>query len=264
MPRLFVYPYRKGSKSVKSLIKTLGCKSIKLDNSKYRPTRRKIVINYGNSSCPYDCINSPQSVKYASNKRDAFVLMQKEGVSIPEWTTDEAVAQEWYLAGTKVVGRAKLTGHSGEGIIISDDLDYPQAEGGIDVIGMREIAGHLIPLYVKYVKKTEEYRVHVVAGEVIDVVRKMRKKAVPDDKVNWAVRNKAGGFVYGRGGVELPEVALSEAVKAVSALGLDFGAVDIIYNKQEDRYYVLEVNTAPGLEGTTLIKYSDAFQRNYL
>ena len=45
---------------------------------------------------------------------------------------------------------------------------------------------------------------------------------------------------------------------AIKALGLDFGAVDIIYNEAEDQHYVLEVNTAPGLEGTTLQKYTEA------
>ena len=51
------------------------------------------------------------------------------------------------------------------------------------------------------------------------------------------------------------------AVNAVKALGLDFGAVDIIYNEKENQYYVLEVNTAPGLEGTTLIKYAERFSK---
>jgi glutathione synthase/RimK-type ligase-like ATP-grasp enzyme len=45
---------------------------------------------------------------------------------------------------------------------------------------------------------------------------------------------------------------------AVSALGLDFGAVDIIWNEREDKCYVLEVNTAPGLQGSTLENYANA------
>jgi D-alanine-D-alanine ligase-like ATP-grasp enzyme len=42
---------------------------------------------------------------------------------------------------------------------------------------------------------------------------------------------------------------------------LDFGAVDVIWNEKEDKYYVLEVNTACGLEGTTLDKYVEQFRR---
>ena len=48
------------------------------------------------------------------------------------------------------------------------------------------------------------------------------------------------------------------AVKAVNSLGLDFGAVDICED-EEGNPYVFEVNTAPGIEGTTVEKYHTAF-----
>ena len=116
------------------------------------------------------------------------------------------------------------------------------------------------PLYVKYVKKQQEYRVHVFNGSVIDVQRKMRRTDTPDADVNWQVRNHCNGFIFGREGVELPDTALTMCVDSVSVLGLDFGAVDIIYNAHEDKYYVLEVNTACGLTGTTLEVYTAAIQ----
>ena len=34
--------------------------------------------------------------------------------------------------------------------------------------------------------------------------------------------------------------------------------VDIIYNAKEDKCYCLEVNTAPGIEGTTCVSYATA------
>ena len=44
-----------------------------------------------------------------------------------------------------------------------------------------------------------------------------------------------------------PRRSISEqAIKAVETLGLDFGAVDLILHN--DTPYVLEVNTAPGLQ----------------
>jgi D-alanine-D-alanine ligase-like ATP-grasp enzyme len=45
------------------------------------------------------------------------------------------------------------------------------------------------------------------------------------------------------------------ACDAIINLGLDFGAVDIIYNEKNNRWVVLEVNTAPGLSGETLNRY---------
>ena len=50
------------------------------------------------------------------------------------------------------------------------------------------------------------------------------------------------------------------AEHAVEALGLDFGAVDIMYH--ENTFYVLEVNTAPGLTRTrTLEAYANEIRR---
>jgi glutathione synthase/RimK-type ligase-like ATP-grasp enzyme len=116
------------------------------------------------------------------------------------------------------------------------------------------------PLYTRYIKKKEEYRIHVFQGDAFFVQRKARKKEVPDDQVNWKVRNLAGGFIFANQNVEVDDVARNEACNAVAALALDFGAVDIIRGT-DGKYYVLEVNTACGLEGTTLEKYVEKFQQ---
>ena len=97
----------------------------------------------------------------------------------------------------------------------------------------------------------------------MDIQRKARKRDVPDDAVNWQVRNLDGGFIFAREGVVASPVASEEAVKAVESLSLDFGAVDLIYNAREDKYYVLECNSAPGLSGSTLDGYAERF-REYL
>jgi glutathione synthase/RimK-type ligase-like ATP-grasp enzyme len=47
---------------------------------------------------------------------------------------------------------------------------------------------------------------------------------------------------------------------AVAALGLDFGGVDVIWNERRQMAYVLEVNTACGLEGQTVNDYAEAFR----
>jgi len=56
-----------------------------------------------------------------------------------------------------------------------------------------------------------------------------------------------------------PEDIFLQSTLAVNCLGLDFGAVDIIYNQKKDVSFVLEVNTAPGLEGSTLNEYVKEF-----
>lgn len=54
------------------------------------------------------------------------------------------------------------------------------------------------------------------------------------------------------------------ALAACNALGLESGAVDIIWNEKENKCYVLEVNTAPGICGITTKKYTDAILQTLL
>jgi hypothetical protein len=50
----------------------------------------------------------------------------------------------------------------------------------------------------------------------------------------------------------------SESIKAVEALGLQFGAVDCVLDV-DGSPWVIEVNTGPGLEGTAFKNYVGAF-----
>jgi len=112
------------------------------------------------------------------------------------------------------------------------------------------------PLYVLYKKKRSEYRVHVFNGQVIDVSEKRKRRGI--DRDDGYIRNLANGWVFCRDGIVEPADLRDLAIRAVQALGLNFGACDIIWNERENKCYVLEVNTAPGLEGTTLQRYVDA------
>jgi glutathione synthase/RimK-type ligase-like ATP-grasp enzyme len=138
-----------------------------------------------------------------------------------------------------------LNGHSGRGIVLStSDNGHPLVNA---------------PLYVKYKKKRKEFRVHVFQGAIIDVAEKRRMRAERrPDIFDGYIRNHANGWVFCRNSVVRPADLEGSALAACAALGLDFGAVDIIWNERENKSYVLEVNTAPGLMGTTLTNYANA------
>jgi glutathione synthase/RimK-type ligase-like ATP-grasp enzyme len=245
-----VYPYKMTSQSAKALANSLGCKRIKPDGK--RMIAADVLINWGSSDIKRLLheetlvLNLPESVNRAKNKLKTFDVLEDASIKIPYYTTDILKAKQWLADGEQVVERHTLTGHSGQGIRIvhhNEELD-PKAK-----------------LYVKYIKKIDEYRLHVMGDEVFFVQRKARALDAPDDKVNWQVRNHANGFIYANQNVEVPDHVKDMAVESIESLGLDFGAVDIIYNKHSDMYYVLEVNTAPGLFGTTLEKYVEQFKK---
>lgn len=211
-----------------------------------------ICINWGNSTCPpvmadseNRTINKFQWVSRASNKLSTFELLKdKDGIRIPTFTTDRRVASGWIADGGHVVCRTRLNGHSGAGIVLATTVDEL-----VDA-----------PLYVQYIKKQKEFRVHVAFGEVIDVQEKRKRHDLPEDFVaNYQVRNHHTGWVYCREGIQAPAGLDAMALATVHTLQLDFGAVDIIWNEKRNELFVLEVNTAPGLEGTTVAKYSEAF-----
>jgi len=78
------------------------------------------------------------------------------------------------------------------------------------------------------------------------------------------VRNHANGFIYQRIGFNPPPGVIDTALKVFDNIeGLDFGAVDVIYNKHYDRAWVLEINTAPGLVGSTVKDYANYFTASF-
>ena len=241
-----VYPYRQGSQSAGKLAQALGCRVLRVEGSKYSPRSGDTIINWGASGCPFEnmgparVLNPKERINIAANKLASFRLLQAAEVQIPRFASSAADVT-W--DGLTVV-RHKLTGHSGEGIeLVEEGQSLPVA-----------------PLYVEYIRKQDEYRVHVIGTNIAAVQRKARRTDTPDSEVNWQVRNHSNGFVFIREGVVAPEVVTKSAVDALVALGLDFGAVDVVYNKASGKAYVLEVNTAPGLEGQTITDYAEGFK----
>lgn len=218
-------------------------KYILTKNSNYVPRGDHLIINWGRKQ---DVLR--QAINYnsaiASDKVACFNHLAEHAISAPDSTTSKQVAQEWTDEGSIVVCRTLAKASSGRGIVLAHT-----SEEVVDA-----------PLYTRYVKKSDEYRLHVFDGQVIDLQRKARNTDVPDDHVNWQIRTHDNGFIYMREGVEVPEEVNQLAIQAVRACNLNFGAVDIIHNKHYDSWYVLEINTAPGLTGATVESYATAIE----
>lgn len=256
----YLYPYKAGSQSASSLASVLDIKRIKTRESRFKGSEDKTVINWGSTSLNREVnkcniINPVSAVKLCSNKRTFFehiteYNMSGEGatVNIPDYTTGREVAQSWIDSGCTVFGRESLSGSGGDGISIYDPSDQISDD---------------YPLYVKYIPKRQEYRAHVVDGEVICVQRKALPEGMSRNPRVFMIRNTSNGFIFARNeGHTPPEQVQEQALAAIAAIpNLTFGAVDIIWNEYRNKAYVLEINTAPGLEGQTLEDYSEAFRR---
>lgn len=247
--RIILIGYKIGSRSLKNLQQQLRedqqqrrVLRVRRTSISYRRRLSDKIIAWG-PTLPSPYVDQVQEVakKIASNKLLSFRKFSEHGVNCPEWTTSTETAQQWIDNGKTVVGRKLLCSHSGRGIILLE----------AETITTDKVC----KLYVQYKKKKHEYRVHVFQSKVIDVTQKKRRQGF--ENRNNQIRNHQNGWIYARENIKEPEGIRQLALDACTALGLNSGAVDIIWNEHENRCYVLEVNSAPGIEGTTCKNYSN-------
>lgn len=252
MKNVYVYSYNTVSNGAAELADALGVNRIRHNGSHFRGAGYKTVINWGAGELPPEVqkcriVNRCNVIRLVSNKLSFFRAMT-DAPSPPQvvpWTDKVSTAQEWLKKHTVVI-RTSLTGHSGHGIII--------VEPGSPITPSMD--AHL---YTQYIPKSHEFRLHILAGRVIDAQRKIRD---PDrEPKDWKVRSHDNGFIYVRSGFTVPPDVQEESLKAFVASGLDFGAVDVIWSEKQRKAYVLEINSAPGLEGQTIQSYAEGFKK---
>lgn len=240
----YLYPYKMGSKSAALLSRQLGV--LRVNGSKTFK-RNTTIINWGStdvvarSRWPVRILNKPSAVLNAKDKLRSFNVFKNNRVPHPEYTTNYDKAVQWLSEGSSVYCRTTTTSYGGNGIAF--------VQPGENLVAA--------PLYTKKFICDQEYRVHVFKNEVFDFSLKRKRR---EATVDINIRNFNNGWVFCRDNISLPVAVKVAAIQAVYFLDLDFGAVDVVYNSQQGVAKVLEVNTAPGLEGTTLVKYTNKFQ----
>ena len=263
MPRIFMYMFSMksaGGLDVKKALSALmadggdgsrhGCQQIKHEGSSFRGDRDTVVINWGcGSSLPRavrSChvINSSEAVYNAIDKPTFLRLCTISGVRTVPWTDRTWEAQLWLDRGDTVFCRTQLHGRQGQGIVV--------VEPGGEIIRAN--------LYTKYIEALREYRMHVCDGEVIAVHRKVQT-GEPEDVANENyIKNTRNGWVFRRVS-RYPRDCATQAIAAIKAVGLDFGVVDVLWQSDQPERcqlqegaggaYVLEANTAPGIDTMT-------------
>lgn len=180
------------------------------------------------------------------NKIQQLQRFKENNVSCPNFTIRREDVAE--LGSKTVFARRLINSTNGRGIV-----EFSPSDGG-DI--------PVAPLYTAYIPKKREYRFHVFGESVIDVQQKRKKRGFESTR-DTRIRNVNNGYVYCRDGINPPNGAADLAIRAVAACGYEYGAVDLIYNEKRDQCYVLEVNSRPGLMGTTLEKYAEALINMY-
>lgn len=273
-----------------NLKEALGATMMRSTGSTYTGRKAGAVINWG---CTNDeaqrlariaetagrpFLNHPTYVSLVVNKGRFFSNMREH---LPQFTIpfvdnlDDAC--RLVLAGSRMYARTILNSHSGKGIALMVNAQDVEREAI-----QRVVNGGSMPVYRPgdnlsqslrdcrlftqgVAGKRTEYRVHVVSGQVILVQQKRRKEDWGNNpNYNSLVRNVESSWIYAVNDIDQLglEAVKEAATRAVQTFGLDFGAVDVIYKHQTEQAFVLEINTAPGLDqdGSALTAYTEAFQ----
>lgn len=234
----------------------VGVKHLTQKGLNMRP--REVVFNFGHSGVTEELancdklVNPGYSINNAVDKRLTLELLDAAGVPIPKWTTDKAEAQGWVDKGKTVYCRKKVGGLGGLDIVISlPNSRVPK-----------------VPLYTQWLGEgMTEFRAHVFNGKVL--VRQ-QKKRMGSEKLRLKnisqpdpyIRVNHRGWVFAEQDIDWPADADVLMVEAVEALGLTFGTVDFQAIPDTRQIYILEVNTAPGMENrNTFNKYCEALRR---
>lgn len=239
--------YNNGSECGKRIAEELNA------NIDRKTTSRDKCINWGSGThrkvrtLPSEWLNKREAVEIAGDKIKTLNCLDDCDVSIPEFTTEHSVAKDIVEDGEVIYCRTLTRANQGRGIIVAEDED--------DIVSA--------PLYTVKCDADREYRVHVFMGRVIGVARKIPKE---DCEVNEEIRSHNNGWKLSMRDMNIVHSGIKQlGINAVEAIGLDFGAVDLLWNKDEEQGYVLEVNTAPSLEdGSTIFnKYISCFKAWY-
>lgn len=171
-------------------------------------------------------------------KIEQYSFFQNSGINALDFTINAAEANTWLDQGHTVVARKLTHSSEGKGIII--------CEPGEPVCPA--------PVYTKYKKKKKEFRVHIFKDQVVQVLEKRRKSGY-EGTADTKIRNTANGYVFCNGDVVEPDGLRDLALSASKVTNSDFRGVDIGWNEKKNELFVIEVNSAPGIEGSNVGKY---------
>ena len=261
-----------------------------IESGKIRPRNANIIIGWGTKTsenvnlADIKVLNHPNAIRKNRDKLGVLDLLKGErdlGSNIAAYYPSTGI--------TRLIERGDI-----EFPLIGRKRHHQGGKGLWICLAKGHVSAAIAAgsdYFQKYIDIASEYRLHVFDGNIIYAVKKIentseiswiaqRKEVITEyaTKNNIRLDNTTMECVLKRlvREAELPDrivrsnkrgwkfssIALNTvpaqlknaAIKAVSVIGLDFGAVDCAINIG-GHPFIIEVNTGPGLQGTSFDKY---------
>jgi hypothetical protein len=218
-----------------------------------------IALRWGGDQVP-EAINGSVHLLNSLEQLQAF---KKARILCPVWTTDPKTRDGWVAREHTVLGR-KLNHTQGFDIVVPGTMKANQRWQSRD----------LWTVYHETGPEAQEWRVHVMKdrnGNYRSIARGL--KYMPDPAAAEALRPKLWkrqGIIvrsrrlgwHMRHDAKTPEAVREIAKQAVTAVGYDLGAVDILNGSNGPM--VLEVNSRPAMRDEyTIAAYAGFIRRHY-
>jgi hypothetical protein len=188
-------------------------------------------------------LNTREGVLLASDKPECRRVLREAGLPVPtESETD-----------FPVIGRSRKH-RAGDNFYLcenEEDVERAKMRGAV--------------YFSKVYPKKDEYRIHVASGRVLLMSIKEGDKT----QLIWNKAKSNFNFRHLRRSVWLEDEKLRDmarkAKKALKAIGLDFGAVDMMAGagRGHKPFVISEINTAPNLSPLAISKYCNYFREQF-
>lgn len=183
--------------------------------------------------------NKSEAIKNGTNKKVSREIFIANGVRCPKIGSPEDFTNEQY----PIIARP-FTHSKGKNFVILNNKEEFENHYAANNNGW---------YYSEFIDKEREFRIHCAHGKVLCVMEKPKAKGIAWNRAQnheAFERVKQDGYIH--------DVCL-QAVRATTALGLDFAGVDVIL--KNDLAYVLEANTSPTLNSSdyTSLRYAKYF-----
>ncbi len=204
-------------------------------------------------------INTAVACSISSDKQLMKEAFDDKKVKTAEWVNaDEPIDIAWLKDGGRIIVKPRF-GSRGRGLQLLSSTAELEAWAK-----KRDTEDYIIEKYYAYDK---EYRLHVTERGCFYACRKMLKKDTAEDKRFYRNDSNCVWIVESNPDFDLPtswKAIEAECVKALKAVGLDFGACDVRVQKNLDskgkarkevKFIIVEINSAPSFGDITLEKY---------
>ena len=200
------------------------------------------VFNYGSTEpiIANKIFNKKENIEIAIDKISTFKALAKHNFCV-EFTDNKEQAEEWLSNGYALVCRALSQGCNGKGIVYTRNKDT--------------FINTPAKFWTKYLWHTNEFRVHVWQGKVVNIFNKVETPCTEPEKEGRFEWN----FDLFEGAEDNPQL-VNMCNKVYETIGLDWCGIDIL-RTEEGRLHILEVNSAPHLQDVTATKLAKLIRK---